>query len=200
MPFEDLSKEELISILELIERAQRSSTAFDMQKLILRAAALLEAEYSVCGLVRPEPGGAEITTYINGNYPEEWVRRYLEKGYHLKDPVIRFHTQYAMTQTWTDVFRRFEDDAARLVVNEASDHGLKFGLTGALYVPEINNVAMFTFAGRKDRFGTHQKRMADILSMHFTNALTNCAGASLTAAGGLSGDEGYPIEREGKAW
>lgn len=201
MPFDDLAKNELISILELIDQAQRCSGVLDVQKLILKAAVLLEAEHTVCGLVRI---GADrlpvVTSYINGNYPEEWVRRYIEKGYQLKDPVLRFHTQYAMTQTWSDVFRHFEDKEARQVVGEASDYGLKFGLTGAVYIPEISNIALYMFAGRNDNFDAHHKRMADILSMHFTKALTDCAGISLTAAGRRFGKDGYPIEREGKAW
>lgn len=201
MPFDDLAKNELISILELIDESQRCSNAQDLQKLIVKAAPLLEAEYAVCGLVcAGKDGVPAITSYINGNYPEEWVRRYIEKGYHLKDPVIRFHTNFAFTQTWADVFRQFEDKAAMQLVGEASDYGLKYGLTGAVYVPEMSNIAMFIFAGRNNNFGAHQKRMADILSMHFTRALADCAGASLAGAGQLSGDEGNPTQREGDTW
>jgi hypothetical protein len=184
MPFDDLAKDELINILELIDQAQRSSGAAQMQKLILNAARLLEAEFTVCGLARTGADGLpSVTSYINGNYPEEWVRRYIEGGYHLKDPIVRFHTRYALTQTWTDVFRQFEDKAACQVVAEASDYGLRFGITGALYIPEIDNVAMFTFAGRKDKFGARHKRIADILALHFTRALAGLAPESLFAAG-----------------
>lgn len=201
MPFDDLAKNELISILELIDQAGRSSGASGMQKLMLGAAGLLEAEFTVCGLVRTGMDGLPaVTSYVNGSYPDEWVRRYIERGYHLKDPVVRFHTKYALTQTWTDVFRRFEDKEARQVVSEASDHGLRFGITGALYVPEIDNIAMFTFAGRTDKFGPHQKRIADILSLHFTRALAGCARESLFAAGHHFDDEGHPTGPEGEAW
>lgn len=201
MPFDDLAKNELISILELIEQAQRSSGAAQLQKLIVNAAGLLEAEFSVCGLVRTGADGLPaVTSYVNGNYPEEWVRRYIESGYHQKDPIVRFHTKYALTQTWTDVFRQFEDKDARQVVSEASDYGLRFGITGALYVPEIDNIAMFTFAGKTDKFGSHQKRIADILSMHFIRALAGCARESLFAAGHHLDDEGHPKGREGEAW
>ncbi|OGP14873.1 MAG: hypothetical protein A2052_08610 [Deltaproteobacteria bacterium GWA2_54_12] len=201
MPFDDLAKNELISILELIDQAQRCSGASGLQSLILNAALLLEAEFTVCGLARTGTDGLPVvTSYVNGNYPEEWVRRYIESAYHRKDPVVRFHTKYALTQTWTNVFRQFEDKAARQVVNEASDYGLRFGITGALYVPEMDNIAMFTFAGRADKFGSHHKRIADILSLHFTRALAGCARESLFATGHRLDDEGHPKEREGKAW
>lgn len=201
MPFDDLAKTELISILELIDQAQRSFGAVDMQSLVLKAAGLLDAEFTVCGLCRTGMDGQPaVTSYVNGNYPEEWVKRYIEKGYHLKDPVVRFHTQFAMTQTWSNVFRQFEDKGARQVVGEASDFGLKFGITGALYVPEIENIAMITFAGRRDNFGARHKRIADILTMHFTKAMIACARESLFAAGRSCADGGRSKGREGEAW
>lgn len=198
MPFEDLAKEELIGILELIDEAQRATGAAEVQKLILGAARLLEAEFTVCGLV--SGAGPSVTSYINGNYPEEWVRRYIERGYHLKDPIVRFHTRYALTQSWSDVFRQFEDKDARQVLGEASEYGLRHGITGALYVPELDNVAMFTFAGRRDKFGARQKRIADILSMHFVRALTDCVNVSLFSTGRREGGVGHPKGREGEAW
>lgn len=202
MPFDDLAKEELIGILELIEEAQRATGAAEVQKLILGAASLLEAEFTVCGLVAGAARGAEttVTSYINGNYPEEWVGRYIERGYHLKDPIVRFHTRYALTQNWADVFRQFEDKDARQVVGEASDYGLRHGITGALYVPEIDNVALFTFAGRRDRFEARHKRIADILAMHFVRALAGCASVSLFSSGRNGGVVGHPKGREGEAW
>jgi hypothetical protein len=201
MPFDDLAKDELISILELIDQAQRSSGASGLQSLILNAARFLEAEFTVCGLARTGTDGRpSVTSYINGNYPEEWVRRYIEGGYHLKDPIVRFHTRYALTQTWTDVFRQFEDKGASQVIAEASAYGLRFGITGALYLPEIDNIAMFTFAGRTDKFGSRHKRIADILALHFARALAGCARESLFAAGPGFDEEGHPRVREGRSW
>lgn len=200
MPFDDLEKKELISILELIDQAQRSQGASDVQKLILRAAGFLEAEFAVCGLARTGVDGLPVvTSFVNGNYPEEFARRYIGGAYYRKDPVTRFHTRYALTRTWAEVFREFDDNDARLVVNEASDYGLRFGVTGALYAPEIDNVAIFTFAGRRDSFGERQKRLADILAMHFTRALAACSRESLLAPGRISAGEGYPEGLEGKA-
>ena len=200
MPFDDLEKKELISILELIEQAQRAAGAPDMQKLILRAAGFLEAEFAVCGLARTGIDGLPaVTSFVNGNYPEEFARSYMRGAYYRKDPVTRFHTRYALTRTWSEVFREFEDNDARRVVAEAADYGLRFGVTGALYVPEIDNVAIFTFAGRRDKFGERQKRLADILATHFTRALSKCSRELLLAPGAVFAGEGYPEGLEGKA-
>lgn len=200
MPFHDLEKKELISILELIDQAQRSEGAHDVQKLILRAAGFLEAEFAVCGLVRTGIDGLPaVTSFVNGNYPEEFARNYIRGAYYRKDPVVRFHTRYALTRTWSEVFREFEDNGARQVVAEAADYGLRFGVSGALYVPEIDNVALFAFAGRQDNFGERQKRLADILAMHFTRVLAACSRESLLAPGRIFAGEGYPEGLEGKA-
>lgn len=200
MPFDDLEKKELISILELIEQAQRSEGASDVQKLILRAAGFLEADFAVCGLARAGLSGVPaLTSFVNGNYPEEWARQYMRGAYYRKDPIVRFHTRYALAMTWSEVFREFDDAEARRVVNEAADYGLKFGVSGALYVPEIDNVAIFAFSGGRDRFGERHKRLADILAMHFVRALSGCARESLLAPGCLAAGEGYSEALEGKA-
>ena len=166
----------------------------------MRAAGFLDADFAVCGLARASSGGAPVvTSFVNGNYPEEWARRYMSEACYRKDPVVRFHTRYALTRTWSEVFREFEDDGAREVVAEASDFGMKFGVTGALYVPEIDNVALFAFSGGRDKFGERHKRLADILATHFVRALAKCSRETLIAPGVGFAGEGYPEGLEGKA-
>lgn len=172
MPFDDLAKNELISILELVDQAQRSFGPAQVQKLILNAAGLLEAEFTVCGLVRTGIDGLPaVTSYVNGNYPEEWVRRYTEENLCMHDPIVRFHSRYTLTQFWSDVFRFYDYPQANALIKDASDYGLKFGITGAVYAPERDEVAIFTFASDRNRFSKHHKRMLDILTTHFYRAL-----------------------------
>jgi len=169
--FDDLSKEELVTILELIERSQKCSSTHGLRELILKARELFEAEFAVCGLV--EAGLPHVNAFVNGNYPEEWVERYSSENLHLHDPVVRFHSRYAMTQLWSDVFRHYEDPGARALIRDAGDYGLKFGISGAIYVPVADQVAIFSFSGERDRFTSRHKRIIDILTMHFSRALVN---------------------------
>jgi len=200
MPFDDLEKKELITILELIDEARRSHGAAGVQRLILRAAGFLEADYAVCGLASTGRDGApSVRSFVNGNYPEEFARWYIEGACYRKDPVVRFHTRYALTRTWPEVFGEFDDDGAREVVERASGYGLKFGVTSALYLPEMDNVAIFSFAGGRDSFKERHKRLADILAAHLAGALAGCAGESVLSPGHSCAGQGHPSGLEGKA-
>lgn len=199
MPFKDLEKKDLITILELIDEARRSHGAAGVQRLMLRAAGFLEADYAVCGLASTgQDGSPSARSFVNGNYPEEYARWYIEGACYRKDPVVRFHTRYALTRTWSEVFREFDDDGAREVVERASDYGLKFGVTGALYLPEVDNVAIFSFAGGRDSFNERHKRLADILAAHLVMALAGCAGESIISPGPFFAGQGNTDWLEGK--
>lgn len=174
MPFEDFSKEELIRILEIIEFAQKCSGADQIKNLILRARGVMEADYAVCGLLGKEKSGAPcISTYINGNYADEWVNRYINEGYAVNDPIIRHMSKYSLSGLWTEIFKEHKDPASKRLLKDAEDFDLKFGVTGGVFVPELDQVAIFTFAGGKNRFRPHHKRMMDILVLHLQNALIN---------------------------
>ncbi|MBE7415136.1 MAG: autoinducer binding domain-containing protein [Deltaproteobacteria bacterium] len=172
MPFEDFSKKELISILEIIESAQKCTGADQIKDLILKARGVVEADYAVCGLLGKEKSGAPcISSYINGNYSDEWVNRYMNEGYAANDPIVRHMSKYSLSRLWTEIFKEHRDPASTRLLKDAEDFDLKFGVTGGVFVPELDQVAIFTFAGGKDRFRAHHKRIMDILVLHLQSAL-----------------------------
>jgi hypothetical protein len=170
MPFDDLSKDELIRILELVEISQKCKSPEAVKSLILASKDVFEAEFAVCGFTSRGQQPL-VTNFVNGNYPEEWVRRYTEENLCLHDPVVRFHSKYMLTQFWSDVFGFYDYPQANALINDARDYGLKFGITGAVYAPERDEVALFTFASDRDRFRKHHKRLLEILLTHFYSAL-----------------------------
>lgn len=178
MPFEDLSKAELVTILELIEQAGRCVHKKDLQQLILNAAGVLEAEYSVCGFVRAA-SLPEVTVCVNGNYPKEWAARYMEEKLYLSDPVIKYISNFAMTQNWNEVFKAYDGASERRFLKDAHDFNLRHGVTSGVYIPALGSVATFSFAARADRFNNHHKRIMDILMLHFNKALVRTAGAAV---------------------
>ncbi|CAG1066164.1 hypothetical protein BAC1_01768 [uncultured bacterium] len=171
MPFDDLSKDELIRILELVEISQKCKSPASVKSLILASKDVLEAEFAVCGFTTRGPQPV-VSDFVNGNYPEEWVRRYTEENLCLHDPVVRFHSKYMLTQFWSDVFVFYDYPQANALISDARDYGLKFGMTGAVYAPERDEVALFTFASDRNRFKKHHKRLLEIMMTHFYNALS----------------------------
>lgn len=174
MSFEDLSKPELISILELVEEAGRCADRTGIRELVLKARGLFEAEYAVCGIIGA--GANPPAECFGGNYPEQWASRYMGEKLYLSDPVVRYISSFAMTQLWTDIFKHYDDERARKLLSDAGDYGIRFGLTGGVYLPEANAISVFSFSGGSDRFGRHHKRIMDMLVLHLNGALMRAAG------------------------
>ena len=194
MAFEDLSKDELIRILELIEISQKCKSPESVKSLILASKDVLEADFAVCGFASTGPQPM-VTDFVNGNYPDEWVRRYTEENLCLHDPVVRFHSKYMLTQFWSDVFSFYDYPQANALIRDASDYGLKFGITGAVYAPERDEVAIFTFASDRNRFRRHHKRLLDILITHFYRALNESFSAISRVEEGNRGKEILSLTR-----
>lgn len=178
MPFEDLSKTELIKVLELIEQAGKCFHKKDLRDLILKANDVLEAEWSVCGLVK-SCGAPEVTDCVNGNYPEQWTARYMDEKLYLSDPVVKYISNFTLPRNWNEIFKACGGKSERRFLKEAFDFNLRFGITGGVYVPELESVATFSFAARNDTFNKHHVRIMDILVLHFNKALVRSVESSL---------------------
>src|SRR3990172_2587730 len=95
----DLSKKELVAILEVIESARTCNDERDVQNLVIRAKDPLDADYCICGIGKISPDAIlEPSAIINGNYPEEWVDMYKRERLYTRDPVVKFHSRFVMTQ------------------------------------------------------------------------------------------------------
>lgn len=172
MPCNDLSKKELVNILELIELSQRCSDSGQVRDLILRARGLFEADYAVCGLLGKDRAGLpRVAAFVNGNYPAEWLNLYMREKYYVKDPVIKHVSRFSLTRFWTEIFTEYKDESSMRLLRDAGDFGLKFGIASGVFIPGLDQTAVFTFAGGRDRFSPHHKRVLDILVLHFQDAV-----------------------------
>ncbi|MBI5902654.1 MAG: autoinducer binding domain-containing protein [Deltaproteobacteria bacterium] len=174
MSIEGFSKKELISILEIIEGANVCATERDLGRLLLRAMELLCADYSICGLGRVSCGELkEVVKIINGNYPEDWLNRYTSERLYFKDPIVRQQVQFSVTQLWSDIFKTSNDDLARAFIRNAADFGLRYGVSSGIFLPMREEIVIFSFAAKKDRFNDRHKRIMDIITLHLNNALVD---------------------------
>ncbi|MBI5826182.1 MAG: autoinducer binding domain-containing protein [Deltaproteobacteria bacterium] len=174
MSIEGFSKKELISILEIIEGANVCATERDIGRLLLRAMDLLRADYSICGLGKVSCGELkEVVKIINGNYPEDWLDRYTSEQLYRIDPVIKRHARFSVTQLWSDIFKTCNDHSSRLLIRQAADFGLRYGVSSGIFLPRREEIGIFSFAAKKDRFNDRHKRIMDIITLHLNNALVN---------------------------
>jgi hypothetical protein len=162
----DLSKNESIAILENTMAALGCSSEIDLRHLIKKTKELLCADYCICGFAEIDANGVwGVTSMINGDYPEEWLDLYMAKRFFKKDPIVRFHGKYCTTQLWKDTFMLYEDEAQWQLINSANEFGLKYGVSGGLFEPEISNASIFSFASTKNVFNEHHKKIVDALML-----------------------------------
>ncbi len=174
MSIEGFSKKELVSILEIIEGASVCTTEHDLGRLLLRAKEVLCADYSICGLGRVSCGELkEVVRIINGNYPEDWLDRYTSEQLYRIDPVIKRHARFSVTQLWSDIFKTSNDDSSRAFIRNAGDSGLRYGVSSGIFLPRREEIVIFSFAAKKNRFNDRHKRMMDIITLHLNSALVN---------------------------
>lgn len=172
MQIKGFSRKELISILEVIDGARRCMSDDELNLLLLKAKELVCADYAVCG--RGIIQGATLTSIhhiIKGNYPEAWLSTYMEDKLFKKDPLIKYHARFSMTQFWSDIFKAFDDPDSMTIIKRARNFGLVHGISGGIYSPDEGELSLFVFSGEKDRFGKHQKRVLDLLILHLNRAL-----------------------------
>lgn len=174
MSIEGLSRKELVSILEVIEGTTVCSTEQELGSLLLRAMELLRADYSICGLGMVSRGEMkEVVRIINGNYPEDWLDRYTSEQLYFKDPIIKRQVQFSVTQLWSDIFKTSDDDASRAFIRNAADSGLRYGVSSGIFLPMREEIGIFSFAAKNDRFNARHKMIMDIITLHLNNALVN---------------------------
>ncbi len=168
----DLTKKELIEVLDIIEGARSCSNPLQLKPLLLKAGELVLADYSICGLVEAEGGVVKgISAFVNGNYPEEWCSTYMERKLYINDPVVNYHMRFSMAEFWSNALKTADKDISKPVLEYAGDFGLKYGISSSIYVPGTGQMAMFAFSGARDRFSKHHKRIVDILTLHLNRAL-----------------------------
>lgn len=190
MDLKDFSKEELISILEVIEEARNCGSQDDLKDIVLKAKELVCADKAICGIAKVSPDSEvmDVVSVVNGNYPREWLTSYLSEKIYITDPVVKFHTQCSLTQFWADIFKASTDSRSKIAIGHAADYGLKYGLSSGIYVPEREGVSILAFAGERDRFSVHHKKIMDIISLHVNNALIRSTYEFQTPAPFLSMD------------
>jgi autoinducer binding domain-containing protein len=180
MSIKELSREELINVLEIIEGTQNCASEKELKSLILRAKDVVSADYAICGLGKINGHMlSEVVNVVNGNYPRGWMETYMNEKLYFGDPIVRYYSRFSLTQYWSDIVKHFDDSFARPAIDCALDHGLKAGISSGIYVPQLESVGVFCFAAEKDRFDDHHKKIVDILALHLNKALVGISWGGL---------------------
>ncbi|MFQ5480575.1 MAG: autoinducer binding domain-containing protein [Thermodesulfobacteriota bacterium] len=172
-----MPKQELISILELIDELSMCGTREAAEILLTRTKELLRADYAVCGTGSIDKKGImKIQTIIDADYPGEWLNLYFKEELYRYDPVVQYHMKFSEPELWSNIRQSYTDDKARAVTEWADAYGLKYGVSSSVYIPNTGMFSIFCFASAEDVFNERHKGVLNALTLHLNMAITESSG------------------------
>lgn len=185
----NMTREEISGLLDVVQACTDCATKEDLQVAVESLKSLVPFKFFTCVYARMR-GGTVCDPYhiINVNYPEEWVNIYMERKYHLVDPIVKENFSKFTLQYWADTYRA--KGADKEFLSCAEDFGLCSGYTSGIRNLSGDVGGLFSFAGedieRSERVGA----VIEVITPHLFNALERIIGTEkLKSAPPLSGRE-----------
>lgn len=112
-------------------------------------------------------------------YPEPWLDRYWDKGYFALDPVIEYCSHHVLPIAWEQLVPR-SSAANRQVMNEASEFGLRSGISMPMHGPHgelgIMSFAQTSSPTRARRSIEHAMPVVQLLAGYVHEAVRRVSG------------------------
>ncbi len=166
-----LTKQDLISLLELIHSSLSCTTEEDLRELITgRFKYLVPHDAAICVLGQKGSNGKrESYDGINISCPNEWLELYVLKQWHKIDPIlkenfVRFRLQYC-----DDTFKLHPPFGDLLPI--AHDFGLKHGYTHGVKDPRENKGTLFTISGESVKRDKRTELILELFMPHLHQTL-----------------------------
>lgn len=160
------------SLDQTIEFVRALDAARDQEEICKKLLALTKGfgvEHILAGTI-PQPGDLSKSQKANillDSWPSEWATRYFTRNYIFNDPAIRKLPEgKAFRWSELDALTR-HNPKAQLVMNEATEFGLRSGITIPL-LPIENEVIGFSLAGRSLEMSPHEESMLMMLASYAT--------------------------------
>ena len=124
IPHKALSKNKIISLLELIHRSLSCTKEEDLRALISDLKTLIPYDYAVC-LLGKKGISDNVSSYdaINVSFPSEWFDLYVMKDFHKIDPIVKENFLSFSLQYWADTYKKYE--TPKDFIMAAEDFNLK---------------------------------------------------------------------------
>jgi len=169
-----LSKKDAVDLLEINYKAMHNTDENEFKNLILQLHDLIDFEFAICGRGNPKkdllPKKSSYTV-VNIKYPEDYLRRYLSKRYHLIDPMIRKVLQAREVQSWRDVRKQCPSGTNESGYVEAEEFGLLDGFTYGVCNLFDGDLSCFFFAGKRVENNDRTKIIIKYAVPHLSRAL-----------------------------
>lgn len=152
--------------LAFIRDLDRARNLDDVSKQVLRHVAPFSVEHFVASTIpgRELNRRQQMAHLLLNRWPEEWAIRYASRGYVAVDATVRQVKLSPEPFLWSELSPAIkDDDAARQVMNEASEFNLKEGCTLSLKTLDGQTV-LFSVGGSHLEIGTETRGMLMLIA------------------------------------
>lgn len=201
--FDDLSKNEMQCVLEILHHTMQATTGTDVHHLLQLVQHVLDSPLVIGGIAQLTPRGTfqDFNSVINVSYSNDWLYHYGTRGYATVDPVLQSALSTFETQVWEQSYKGASSPKQLEFVEEARSYGLTHGITIGMLEPGRNFASFFSFTGGELAYNLRYKKLLEYLLPYFHRILiSNVHTPSTNRVKGLSQRELTVLEwmKQGK--
>jgi DNA-binding CsgD family transcriptional regulator len=191
-----LSKQDLVSLVDLISTSLNCTCESDLTGLLQRLKGLVPLDYAFCGLAKiSSSNGVDSFKSINISYPEEWLDLYIARKYNLCDPVFATNFIKPGLQLWSETYE--SNPPPHKFLSDAHDFGLIQGYTFGMKSRTGNassSNSLFSFSGKSLENHKRSNLILETVMPHVHEALVRVTSTqqekeNVTAASQISARE-----------
>ena len=185
-----LSKSDLVSLSEVAYRSLSVRSRMEMENLLGKVSYLVPTTGILSGHASADPRNVpdlDPNRIVNNGFPRSWLSLYLERGFHLVDPVFRKHFGEYRTQVWSQTYRTVTRKEEKAFIDCARNFGLEEGVTIGYRSPFRSAGSCFSFSGSELPRHERHIQLLECLLPHLHVAISGLffppsfSGAPLTA-------------------
>jgi DNA-binding CsgD family transcriptional regulator len=191
---QDLTKNEAVSLLELIHDATRCTQDNEIEILIGKLNRLVPFEKAGAMLGRVNLAGKITAVSVNHNYPDQFVDEYVKQRFHEIDPYVKDSFGVYDLQYWSDILKRYVEprELYKGAFGLCRDFGLDATWEGKGYSCGIKNLngdenGVLHYYGLSKR--ERHKTILSLFSPHLHEAMSRILGKARSDLPPLSSRE-----------
>jgi len=160
------------TISEFIEKSNAAQTVEELFAVYEKAVGAYGFDRIMYSVLLPHPHYDSLRSpSLMKNYPDDWIKHYVEHGFIQKDPVRKCCTMARLPFTWERMMSRLQlTSRQKQFMLDGEEAGLKDGVAIPLHGPfgELFGVGMASSAGKTDV--TKHLSELNLLTVQFHNA------------------------------
>ncbi|HEY8521049.1 MAG TPA: LuxR family transcriptional regulator [Gammaproteobacteria bacterium] len=133
-------------IIDIIRRVRASRELLELKETLVQFRERLGFDHFIYG-VRLPAALTTISHFIISDYPEAWLKEYIDRNYAEVDPVVRHCIRYHEPYCW-DRLRENADEKVLAFADAAASHGLVGGISIGIH-GHAGDDGIFSVAARR---------------------------------------------------